>query len=85
MSFVWSFEPEEPTIKSVREEYVPRKEKPKLGSWVAPEHARSASGMIRDYPRDEKGQKIEGTERELKIDKRPTIMVPPRRTKIGLR
>jgi hypothetical protein len=62
----------------------PYKPKDKKNSWVAPEHARDASAMTRDYPRDDYGAPIKDNRgREIKIDKRPTIMVPPRKTYIG--
>jgi hypothetical protein len=40
--------------------------------------------MEREYPRDDYGRPIRDKRgRELKIDKRPNIMVPPRKTYIG--
>jgi hypothetical protein len=83
MSHVWTFEPDEtPEPVSVREAYVPIK-KGKKPHWVAPEHLKMSSDMGRDYPRNEKGERIEGRERELKLDPRPTIMKPERKTRIG--
>jgi hypothetical protein len=84
MSYLWSFTPDLPR-EVKREPYNPYrpKEKKKPNNWVAPEHAKGASAMNRDYPRDDFGQRIEGRERELKIDKRPSIMIPPRKTRMG--
>lgn len=80
--FRWSFGPESPEIRSVREAYVPVK-KPKHCHWSAPEHIRLAQDMKRDYPRNDMGEKIDGRPRELVIDPRPTCMIPPRRTRLG--
>jgi hypothetical protein len=43
--------------------------------WFAPEHGRVAMGMRRDYPRDDWGFPIRGSEKELVVDPRPQIMV----------
>lgn len=53
-------------------------------AWIAPEHSRDARGMERDFPRDDYGRKIlDSRGRQLLIDKRPTILVPPRKTYPG--
>ena len=39
--------------------------------------------MRRDYARDENGDKVPGSSRDLVVDKRPQIMIPPRFTYIG--
>lgn len=85
LSFVWSFDPNppEPEIKPLREVYEPVKRKKGEPSWLAPEHVRLAQDMRRDYPRDELGRRIEGKPRELVLDPRPTIMKPPRPTRLG--
>lgn len=72
----WSFSPELPEKRPYRK---PRNQFP----WVAPEHVRVAMSMDMDFPRNDLGWPVEGSRRELKIDKRPTIMVPPRKTYIG--
>jgi hypothetical protein len=82
MSFVWSFEPDHQEPRSNRDAYQPRERKKKEPYWVAPEHIRLAQDMKRDYPRNEKGERLPGP-KELKLDKRPTIMVPPRPTRQG--
>lgn len=85
MSYVWSFEPDLPVeeVKSNRLAYEPRPKKKKPTSWVAPEHMAFGKDMRRDFPRNDKGERIEGKEREVVIDPRPTIMVPPRPTRLG--
>lgn len=57
----------------------PRRWRPKE-IWTAPEHSRVAQAMEKDYPRDDWGRRIPGKPRELRVDPRPTIMVPPRFT-----
>lgn len=81
MAYLWRFEPEETYRETKRKAYVPRKERRE--SWVAPEHARVAQSMRKDYPRNERGEVIPNTKKELVIDVRPSIMVPPRKTKTG--
>ncbi len=49
-------------------------------SWVAPEHAKIAMSMERDFPRDDLGRKIDGRQRELVVDPRPNIMKPEKPT-----
>jgi hypothetical protein len=87
MSYVWTFEPDTPAepepIRDNRLEYEPRPKKKKPTTWVAPEHMRYGKDMRRDFPRNAKGERIEGKDREIAIDPRPTIMVPPRPTRIG--
>ncbi len=46
-------------------------------NWAAPEHQRVARSMIRDYPRDDWGRRIPNKPKELKVDIRPTSMIPP--------
>jgi hypothetical protein len=82
MSYVWTFEPDDLPPEPVKE-FEPKPKKPKATSWTAPEHIRMAQDMKRDFPRNEMGERIEGKDRELKLDPRPTIMLPPRRTRIG--
>ena len=48
-------------------------------SWVCPEHARFASSMERDYPRDDRGCRIPGKPKELKVDNRPEILIPEKK------
>ena len=85
MSFVWSFDPEvAPNQERPSKVFVPRKEKKHL-AWVAPEHARIAASMRRDYPRNNKGEPLPGAKRELVVDKRPTVMVPARRARMGFK
>lgn len=48
-------------------------------NWCAPEHQRLAQDMVRDYPRDHNNRRIPGKSRELLVDNRPAIMVPPRK------
>lgn len=61
----------------------PRKWRAK-NAWTAPEHGKIASAMERDYPRDDWGRPIRDNRgRELKIDIRPTIMIPPKPTYPG--
>jgi len=79
MSFRWSFVPDQ-EVGPAPKPYKPLKAK--KPSWYAPEHAKVASSMKRDFPRNEKGEAI-GTTRELVIDKRPQVMIPPRPTKLG--
>lgn len=54
-------------------------------NWKAPEHEKMTVDMERDYPRDDLGVPIAGAEKILVVDKRPTIMVPPRPTYIGFK
>jgi hypothetical protein len=82
MSHIWSFSPDLIEKPSVREAYAPRKRQ-KHQSWICPEHVRLAQDMRRDYPRDDFGRRIDGKPRELKIDARPTIMKPERKTRLG--
>jgi hypothetical protein len=42
--------------------------------WVAPEHARFARSMRRDYIRDDFGRPIRPLKRELLVDNRPLVM-----------
>lgn len=42
--------------------------------WVAPEHARFARSMRRDYIRDDLGKPIRPLKRELVVDGRPLVM-----------
>lgn len=49
--------------------------------WVCPEHYRDARAMDRDYPRDEMGNKLPDSRKQIVVDVRPTIMVPPRPTR----
>jgi hypothetical protein len=81
---VWIFEPEppQPETKPLREFYEPVKRK-REPSWLAPEHVRLAQDMRRDYPRDELGRRVPGKGRELVLDPRPTIMLPPKPTRLG--
>lgn len=65
----------DPTVRKAK-----RREK---DNWTAPEHARLAQDMVRDYPRDDYGRRIPGKSRELILDKRPSVMVPPRQTYPG--
>lgn len=83
MSFVWKFEPESGPayVERPRRKWVSRKER-KANTWVAPEHARDASAMKRDFDRNDKGEPISKV-KHLVVDKRPTIMVPPRPTRLG--
>ena len=46
----------------------------------APEHVRDAQAMSQDYPRDEKGRRIPDSRRDIVVDARPPILVPPRPT-----
>ena len=48
--------------------------------WDAPEHRAFSLGMEWDVPRDDWGRPIMGRKPELKIDPRPAILVPPRKT-----
>ena len=49
--------------------------------WVAPEHERVARHMQRDFPRDYKNRPIRDDRgRMLKVDPRPTILIPERKT-----
>jgi hypothetical protein len=54
--------------------------KPRAESWCAPEHSRVRATMNKDYPRDDRGERIPGKGRELQVDKRPALLVPPRPT-----
>jgi hypothetical protein len=49
--------------------------------WTAPEHGKGAMSMERDWPRDHEGNRIPGKKKELVLDKRPTIMLPPKEAK----
>ena len=58
-------------------------------TWIAPEHARAALGMRRDYPRDDWGVPLRETGKELVLDPRPQIMIeekkkyePPRKRQV---
>jgi hypothetical protein len=42
--------------------------------WVAPEHARFARSMRRDYIRDDLGRPVRPKKRELVVDNRPQVM-----------
>jgi len=42
--------------------------------WIAPEHARFARSMRRDYVRDDLGKPIRPLKRELVVDNRPLVM-----------
>lgn len=81
MSFRWSFFPEpahqEPLPEPAYREPLPKR--PNRNAWRAPEHGKLTKDMIRDYPRDDLGRKIEGRERELVADCRPEILRPKRR------
>jgi hypothetical protein len=85
MSYIWTFHPDLPRepIVSNREAYEPRPKKKKPTSWMAPEHVKYGKDMKRDFPRNYKGERIEGKDREVVLDARPTIMVPPRPTRLG--
>ncbi len=78
MAFRWSFVPdpviEEPNVEKPFKEPAPKK--PSRNRWRAPEHGRLTADMKRDYPRDDFGRKIEGTERQLVVDTRPEILIP---------
>jgi hypothetical protein len=79
----WSFEPFDPYQPTKRKPYKPKgKINPKT-AWLAPEHVRLAQDMKRDFPRDDLGRPVEGTERRLVIDPRPAVMIPPRPTIMG--
>jgi hypothetical protein len=52
--------------------------------WAAPEHWSASRNMESDFPRDVYGRRIYGRERQLKIDRRPAILVPPRQTYPGM-
>lgn len=54
-----------------------RPKKPSLFNFVAPEHVRIALSMGRDFPKDDRGNKLPGTSKELVVDRRPNILVPP--------
>lgn len=86
MSYVWTFEPEttpdRPAYRTMPEGYEPRPKRYK-DVWTAPEHRRLSQDMKKDYPRNDKGERVEGKKKELVIDPRPTILVPPRPTRIG--
>lgn len=75
---LWSFFPDKPH-EWVYRPYVPGKVRKKPNAWVAPEHGKSAMGMERKFPVDDKGLPVPGRDKELIIDKRPTIMLPPRK------
>ncbi len=76
---IWSFFPDEtPDVRSYYKPYVPKRERLN-DSWLAPEHARLATDMKRDWPRDDWGRPIrDGRGKLLVLDPRPTIMVSPR-------
>lgn len=75
MSKVWIFEPGE----RKKGKYRRPRGIPNL-AWVAPEHARIAASMEADYPRDDFGYPVPEKKKELVLDKRPLILVPPRPT-----
>lgn len=43
-------------------------------NWVAPEHARFARSMERDWVRDDFGKPVNPRKRELVIEKKPLVM-----------
>ena len=43
-------------------------------NWVAPEHARFARSMERDWVRDDLGRPVNPRKRELVINKKPLVM-----------
>jgi hypothetical protein len=53
---------------------------PSILDWCAPEHVRDARVMERDYPRDDLGKRIPATKKDIIVDARPPIMIPPRPT-----
>lgn len=71
---IWRFDP-------IEEVYEPRRKKVRIPSWKAPEHVRLTSDMKSEVPKDNYGQPIPGREKMLVLDPRPTILLPPRRTK----
>lgn len=72
MSFVWTFEPEvSPEPK--KEEAAVKAKRPPKNPWCAPDHARIASQMARDFPRDDKGVPL-STEKMLVLDPKPEIL-----------
>jgi hypothetical protein len=81
MPFLWSFKPDEPRQEDNRRAYQPTK-KHREPSWFAPEHQKAARSMRMDYPRDDRGHILPGSKRSAVVDKRPTILVPPRPTRI---
>lgn len=86
MSHVWKFSPEEEISGTPRKTKVHSlKRKEREWAWVAPEHSKVARSMNRDYPRDDWGRPIRECGRELKIDSRPSVMVPPRPTYLGFK
>ncbi len=76
----WSFSPDPEPEQEVRKPYRPRSRKT---SWTSPDHAKEARYMDRGYPRDDLGRKVSGSGKELILDTRPTILVPPRPTIMG--
>jgi hypothetical protein len=53
---------------------------PSIYDDCAPEHLAAAREMIKDYPRDEWGKRIPDSRRDLVVDPRPAVMIPPRQT-----
>lgn len=82
MSKLWVFWPDSVQERKYRK-YRPKKNGKKPNDWVAPEHQKMVRDMERDFPRDDLGRRVEGRERELVIDPRPTLLVPPRQTYMG--
>lgn len=76
MSFTWRFDPND-TFHSDYRPYVTVK-RLKVSSWIAPEHQKAASGMRRDFLRNDRGQPI-GTDKRLVLDARPSMIVPERK------
>lgn len=76
MSHIWSYSPTD-AFKSDYQPHTPRIKKKRPSSWVAPEHARLAADMKRDFVRNERGQAI-STDKRVVLDRRPAILVPER-------
>lgn len=78
----WEFWPDQPRERKYRK-YKPNRENKNPEIWTAPEHRKMVRDMERVFPVNELGLRIEGRERELKIDIRPNIMIPARPTYMG--
>ena len=47
---------------------------------VAPEHLADAQAMDQDYARDLNGKRLPDSRRDIVVDPRPVVMIPPRPT-----
>lgn len=76
---IWTFYPETQRKKRAHDPIVSSRRRAS-NDWRAPEHVRMASDMERDFPRDDFGRVVRGASKELIVDKRPRILIPPRPT-----